>query len=209
MYAPDPTQFRYLLSIDIGIHHLALVLLETHLDYEIRDVVWMELVDITHFQHLDAHSASECPLFHSKTITDWLMHVFRLNHELFELVESILIERQPPGGQIAVEQLIFCLYRHKAKLVHPRSVHAFFSWNHVDYDERKRRATKVLEYRLQRNSRDWVWKEYQEYRRQHDLADAYCQAVYFCTQEQAQFRRQKACPVYPELEYFRFKLETT
>jgi hypothetical protein len=183
MYEPDPDRFRYILSIDVGIHHLAMILIETTPDYTQKDVVWFELVNITQFVHLDTPSSKTCTIPHTRTVADWLSHLFYLNKELFDLCEKILIERQPPGGQIAIEQLLFFQYRSKAVLVHPRSVHAFFGWSDHDYNERKNRSIQVLEYALKHSKRDWLFKEYQAIERKHDILDAYTQAVCYLHRE--------------------------
>lgn len=203
METPNLEQYRYILSIDIGIHHLAFVLLEIdRRQYTIHDIVWMELVDITQFHHLDKDSARHCTLQHTRTVSDWLAHIFQLNHELFQLCDHILIERQPPGGQIAVEQLFFFAFRSKAVLVHPRSVHAFFGWTNEDYEGRKRKSTRVFAYRLSQNQRNWVREEFHDMNRQHDLSDAYCQAVFFCHTYGKMHRT--ASDAFPELEQYRF-----
>lgn len=213
---PDRTQFRYILSIDIGIHHLALVLLELQrATYDIHDVVWWELVDITQFQHLDSTHAKQCTLTHTKTVADWLAHVFVLNHELFAICDHILIERQPPGGQLAVEQLFFFHFREKAVLIHPRSVHHFFGWvcSSMDvaeerYAHRKIQSTKVLRRRLTQSARSWLLHDFERLARQHDLADAYCQAVFYAHCENQRIRRTQESQDLKELESFRFKLYT-
>lgn len=190
MYEPDPERFRYILSIDVGIHHLAMILIETTPDYTQKDVVWFELVDITQFVHLDTHSSKTCTIPHTRTAADWLSHLFYLNKELFDLCEKVLIERQPPGGQIAIEQLLFFQHRSKAVLVHPRSVHAFFGWSNHDYDDRKKRSIKVLEYALNQSKRDWLSKEYQNISRKHDVSDAYTQALYYLYQQSIEKRKE-------------------
>ena len=215
MYTPRSDIYRYIVSIDIGIHHLALVLVETHPDYTVHDIVWFELVDITRFVHLDAATRWSCTLPHSRTVCDWLSHVFHLYHELFDLADHILIERQPPGGQIAVEQLFFFQYRSKATLVHPNAVHAFFGWHgHRDeedaetrYHRRKEKSLHILHYRLTQTNRSWLVDELRAYTRQHDIADAYCQVVYFAYHMHLDARRRQAPDPNDPWERFRFKLE--
>jgi hypothetical protein len=214
-YTPQPDIYRYIVSVDIGIHHLALVLIETPHDYRSHDVVWFELIDITRFVHLDDTSKRTCTIPHTRTVSDWLSHVFYLYHELFALADHILIERQPPGGQIAVEQLFFFQYRSKAILIHPNTVHAFFGWHgdresdsEIRYQHRKEKSMQVLRYRLAQTARTWLGNELCMYTRQHDIADAYCQAVYFTYRMHVDARRQQTRwdPADP-LERFRFKLE--
>jgi hypothetical protein len=194
MFAPNTELFRYILSIDIGIKHLGLVLLEVEQDYTIHDLVWFELVDLTRFEH----DAKHCALPHTKTFADWLAHFFHVYHKLFELCEHVLIERQPPGGHVAVEQLIFYQFRSKAKLIHPRSMHHFFGWSfdptsdaEQRYNIRKSKSLRVLEYRLKQTPRSWLSTELERLSRQHDIADAYCQSVYFTYCQQQEYRRRQ------------------
>lgn len=204
MEGPDLNQYRYILSIDIGIHHCALILLETEKNFIIRDVVWFDLIDITQFQHLD--NSNVCQLAHSRTIADWINHVLFLNQELFNLCEFVLLERQPPGGQIAVEQVFFFALRDKAKLIHPRSVHAFFGWSQESYEIRKQRSTDTLRFRLDRSTRPWLKVEFQKFCRGHDIGDAYCQAVYFLHYQYLQHRQTtiRAGLELSNLEKFRY-----
>lgn len=173
--------YRYLLSIDIGIKHLGMILLQCNQDYTIHDIVWFDLIDITQFHHLDKTSKKDCVLFHCKTMADWLSHIFFLHTELFDLCEHILIERQPPHGHVSVEQLIFFHYRKKAVLIHPRSVHKFFGWSSsLDYDMRKNKSESIFEYRLKKTERTWNLQVWEKLPRKHDISDAYLQAVFFC-----------------------------
>ena len=180
--------YRYILSVDIGIRNLALMLLECEQDYSIRDIVWFELLDITIFCHLDRESKKTCSLFHSKTISDWLSHVFFLHKELFDLCEIILVEKQPPHGHVSVEQLIFFQFRSKCILIYPRSVHKFFNWGpEIDYETRKVKSVQILEYRLEHTSRSWLRDEFQKLDRKHDISDAYIQASYFLYKKKIEY----------------------
>lgn len=217
-FEPRPDIYRYIVSVDIGIHHLALTLVETLHDYTLHDLVWFELIDITRFVHLDPTSRHTCALSHTRTASDWLAHVFFLYHELFQLADHILIERQPPGGQIAIEQLFFFHFRSKAVLIHPNAVHAFFGWRvetddaEIRYQHRKEKSLQVLQYRLAQTPRTWLRDMLQEFSRQHDIADAYCQIVFFAYQKHLETRRRNPSVVleadlHLTLERFRFKLE--
>jgi hypothetical protein len=181
---------RYILSIDIGIKHLGMMLIETSETYEFKEIIWFELVDITRFVHLDQDSKTSCSLFHTKTISDWLSHVFYLNTEMFNLVEIILIERQPPQGQIAIEQLIYFNFRSKSILIHPRSVHKFLNWTSEDtYEKRKEKSVKILKRQLEKGSRTYLLNEFNQLERQHDISDAYIQALFFLHIKQKEAKR--------------------
>lgn len=209
---PNTEKYRYILSIDIGIKHLALLLIQVNMDYTIDDVIWFELIDITQFHHLDVESKKKCNLFHANCIADWLMHIFLLHHELFELCESIILERQPIHGHTAIEQLFFFKYREKAVLIHPRTVHKFFRWSKdIDYEMRKIKSQSIFEYRLDKTTRVWLKDIYQNLERKHDVSDAYIQVVYYCNLKNKQYlqgiRKNKLCQLSSEelfFEKFRF-----
>jgi hypothetical protein len=188
----DLTNTTYILSIDIGIKHLAMVLIATSKTYEFKEIIWFELVDITQFVHLDQDSKHKCKLFHTRTISDWLSHVFYLNTELFNLAEFILIERQPPQGHVAIEQLIYFNFRNKSVLVHPRSVHKFFNWTNEDtYEIRKQKSVKILKRQLEKGSRTYLLDEFNQLDRQHDISDAYIQALFFLHLKQTEIKKSK------------------
>lgn len=176
---PNPNDYIYILSIDIGIINLGFILLECNKDYTINDIIWFDLINITNFIHLDNQSEKKCHLPHTKTFSDWLSHIFYLHHELFELCTHILIERQPPTGHVSVEQLLFFNFRSKSILIHPRSVHSFMGWKHEDYEQRKEKSIRVLKYRLFQTKRKYLQDEFNKYERQHDISDAYVQALFF------------------------------
>lgn len=177
---PNSDKYIYILSIDIGIINLAFILLEVNKDYSLNDIIWFDLMNITEFCHLDEESRSKCNISHTKTFADWMSHVFYLHGELFELCTHIVIERQPPSGHVAVEQLIFYTFRDKAVLIHPRSVHKFMNWsNEIDYQCRKQKSEQTLLYRLERCNRKYLLEQYLSYERKHDISDAYIQALFF------------------------------
>jgi hypothetical protein len=58
-------------------------------------------------------------LYHDKIICDYMTHLFKKFKSVFDSVDQILIERQPPTGLVAVEELIMREYRNKSKLISP------------------------------------------------------------------------------------------
>lgn len=201
---PDST-CRYIVSVDIGIVHFALVLIECTAEYEYRDTVWFELMDITRFPHLDAHAKQECALAHTKTIADWLGHVMFLHSELFQFADRILIERQPPQGHTAVEQLLFFQFRSKAVLVSPRSVHKFFGWSsEIDYDRRKEKSVAAFRYRLKQSTRPWLLDMLDALERQHDVADAFVQTLFFLYKQHEEWRRTREASSFSQLDQYRY-----
>ena len=215
MYEPN-SNFNYIVSVDVGIKNLALVLIEYTKEYIFNDIVWFELIDITQHVHLDSESQIDCKLFHSKTITDWLLHVMYLHNELFEYAQYIIIERQPPRGHVAIEQLLFFKYREKAILISPVSVHRFFGWSaEVNYEQRKEKSVAILKYKLEKTNRPWLHTELNKLKRQHDISDAVLQTLYFLYKKHEQLTIEKRLKQYrdnselPFLEKFRHIPELT
>ena len=175
----QPKNFFYILSVDIGIKNLALVLSQVKKNFSLDYVVWFENMDITDFYHLE--SPQECKLLHTKTTADWLEHIFYANQELFEAVNWIIIERQPPQGLVAVEQILFYAYRHKAVLIHPTSVHRWLGWSKaIDYEQRKVKSFQTALQILKKNpERQDLVTELESLPRGHDISDAICQTMFF------------------------------
>ena len=159
---------KRILSIDIGVHNLALV------ESEDSTILFIDLVDITIFAHKTVPE-DECQLYHAKTFFDWVQHVVQEYTYLFERVDVILIERQPPGGFTVIEQLLFGFYRNKAVLISPNSVHAFHSFQKLDYEQRKVAAMIVALPYLTIEQREHL----NTFDRQHDVADAITQLLYY------------------------------
>ena len=122
----------FILSIDIGIQHLAMVLSSTTTDYHFQEIIWMELTDITIFT-----CDKNCKLHHDKTFADWMLHILEKYYNIFKQATHILIERQPPQGLVVVEQILFGSWRDKSILISPNSVHKYFSIGDLDYENRK------------------------------------------------------------------------
>jgi hypothetical protein len=192
-------------SIDIGIQHLGLVKASITKSLNVKHILDIELVDIQEF-HPNCKE-SECPLqWHNKCFADWIEHVIH-NHSSFfsNDVSYILIERQPPLGLVAVEQLIMSKFRTKAHLIHPRSTHSHFNCTHLDYEGRKKKMEEVTLKKIIRHPH--LYQKYKNFERQHDVADALCQMIFFLStlrkniviqkQEQQRNKRRKdllTCP---------------
>jgi hypothetical protein len=193
-----PTQ--HVLSIDIGMHHLGMVLASFD-EYQLDEILYIDLIDITSFVHLDEEAKRNCKLYHTKTCSDYMDHVFYLHHHLFEFVDVILIERQPPQGLVVIEQLIFHQYRSKAILISPTSMHAFFNWNSFaarsSTDAKADAADARYEYRKGRSireatkhiTRDELMDQFDQFTRQHDISDAICMIVFWLRTKRVQYEK--------------------
>jgi hypothetical protein len=162
-----------LLAIDIGIYHLGLVMINTDDMYTTHSITWCELIDIT-----ACMCTYPCKLHHSNFVADRMMHVFTKYNHVFESVDKILIEQQPPQGLTSVEQLIFFKYRHKSVLVHPCSVHKWMRWHGLGYEQRKEQSVITLMSHVNINAHH-LMPVLSTFDRTHDIADAYCLSLLY------------------------------
>jgi hypothetical protein len=171
-------------TLDIGIYHLAYVYVTLSQDqfmWKITDIHEVKLLDITSFNC----DRDTCELYHDKTMSDYLRHFFVNKRLMFETSTNILVERQPIGGLIVIQELILNEYRDKVRLVHPRSVHTFLGISHfvklygkeLAYMKRKEWTTIFVEHIL----RHWNIS-LASFERKHDICDSFAQLCYYiCT----------------------------
>ena len=177
-----------ILCIDIGVINLGMsVIICDRNTYAFRDVVGVDLLDITTFPHPPGGSC-ECCLNHTKTFTDWMEHIFQYYRIVFDSVDKILIERQPPMGFVAVEQLIFTKYRHKCELISPNSVHKFFGIGKYDYNTRKQRVEEIA---LKYIKNPAILEEFMGFERRHDMADSVCIGIFWLDKNNKEYTQRK------------------
>ena len=176
------------MSIDIGILHLGLSVTTLDEEYNIIEIVWIDLIDITKFTHTWGIRKEKCKLFHTKTFCDWLNHVFQENIFFFEIADYILIERQPPMGLVAVEQLIFSRWREKAILISPNSMHKYFNIGHKDYDNRKIATEKIAKMFLKNKA---LVEQLGYYHRVHDITDSICIMLFWVNNKKKEYREKQ------------------
>ena len=168
-------------SIDIGIQHLGITVCEV--DDDMTGLVLREakLINIQDFNC----NRLKCKLHHDRCFADWMAHVFQNYSELFD-TDKILIERQPPVGLVAIEQLIFSTFRNKSILISPRSVHCFFKCGKgFDYDARKKHMIKITKKMMKGFTTPHHWD------RTHDIADALAQTMFFVERERKKVEHQE------------------
>jgi len=181
----------YVLGIDIGINNLAIVLTKVSPAWKIESIEECKLINITEFKH-EKVQLIECKLFHTKTMTDWLNHVFQEEYDIFSTAEYILIERQPPQGFVSIEQLIFSKFRQKSILVHPNSVSSWIDPVSIinTYEERKLKseeyASTVFEKCNSLHFYEWILMD-----RKHDIADAICIIEYWLNNKHNEWLKNK------------------
>ena len=118
------------LAIDIGYHNMGLVVADCGKSPNI-DVKYIKKVSLEDYKHLG-----------SNDIVDLVPLMVDDHRDIFDEAETILIERQPPGGFTNIEVLLTYMFRDKVKLVSPVSMHTHFGMRHLNYDERKERTTR-------------------------------------------------------------------
>jgi hypothetical protein len=166
-------EYYTVLCIDVGVINLGMALLVSDpITYAFQRVGGVDLVNITeHLHEKDCH----CTMKHTRTFTDWMEHLFEYYKILFDNVDRILVERQPPCGFVAVEQLIYSRYRNKCELISPNSVHKYHRIGGFDYDGRKE---KVVEIAL-KHLKSPQTEELLQFERKHDMGDAICMGLFW------------------------------
>lgn len=162
-------------SIDVGIVNLAVAFVEVDSDtYQLTRIVRVENVDSTKFEH-GTVCYDACTLGHTKTATDRIMHFIQERAALFDTCARILIERQPIQGHTDVEQLLYMVFRDKAELVSPNSMHKLLNIGHLTYEWRKVKTVEFADTMLD----PITFHEYHSMERRHDIADALCLLIYW------------------------------
>lgn len=177
------------LSIDVGIIHLGLSMFNIDHDFNIQQLERVDLINITQFSHNHV-SRKECTLYHNKTISDWMEHVFQDNMYFYES-DYILIERQPPQGHTVVEQMIFNKFRNKVILISPNSVHKYLGISHLDYDSRKKESEYILQETLESYSTKVSLNSLEKFDRLHDIGDSVCMFLYWIDSQKKELKKQK------------------
>ena len=84
----DVPVYEYcVISIDIGILHLGISVTLLDKEYNMLEIIWIDLIDITEFTHKYGPSSKECSLYHTKTFCDWMNHVYQENMDFFEMAD--------------------------------------------------------------------------------------------------------------------------
>jgi hypothetical protein len=172
------------MTIDIGVIHLGLCVAEISEDFSTKNIVWVDLIDITHFRH---RSDDKCTLHHTRNFADWVEHFVQDHRAFFDASDLILIEKQPPMGFVVVEQLLFSKFREKTQLLSPRQIHCYFNFAHLDYDKRKEFAEKIADRELPEH----LLEQTHFYSRRHDIADSVCMLIYWMRKKETEWRRKK------------------
>ena len=188
-------------AIDIGLTNLGFVKVRIRGkdDYE---CLVADLVDTTTF----TCDQRTCKLRHSACHVDWIDHLLQRYRADFDEAEVVLIERQPPQGHKAPEQLLYAAMRDKAVLIHPRSFLAWVGIGSMDYELRKEAIVR----RAKRIYKDDVAQAALKRERAHDIGDGLNFVDYHVATDKTMQRRFEKpippllCAAFDHLEQFRF-----
>jgi hypothetical protein len=133
-----------ILGIDIGIVNLACAEAVVTDDFEDLKIRQVNLVNLMKLEH-NRVPLAECPLFHTGMAVDRVAHLVQERQALFDAAHTIVVERQPPGGLRDVEQVLVSLFRHKAVVMAPQTMHAFIGSSCSPYSIRKQLAIAFAE----------------------------------------------------------------
>ena len=147
-----------ILSIDIGYHNMGLVLAEAGKGPKI-EVEFIKKVSLEDYKHI-----------YSNDIVDLIPLFVDAHKYIFESADTILIERQPPGGFTNIEVLLHYMFKDKVILVSPVSMHTHFGMRHLNYEQRKERTISIASKHISGEI---------PYERKHDIADALCMIIYY------------------------------
>jgi len=188
----ESTKNYKILSIDIGIHNLAFSYSLVNNDFTIKNIIDIELIDISIFSHKKVKK-KDCKLHHEKTFCDWIEHIFQ-EYDQFNEADYILIERQPPTGLVAIEQLIFSRFRNKSILIHPISIHTFFNMNNLTYEGRKEKSENIATSYLNQDNRNCLSNDnldnldkFLSFSRQHDVSDTILFTLYWLNKKNEEY----------------------
>jgi hypothetical protein len=171
-----------LLGIDIGYYNIGLVLADCN--KEKVNVLYVQKVDLTQYKSRQAPELSDMI---NGFVTEYA--------DTFCQADQVLIERQPPGGITSVEVLLHYIFRHKAILISPVSMHKHFGMGHLDYEQRKERTELIASKYI----KDSLY--YDRLERKHDIADALCMILYQNFKNGLAFKKRGTCTLFEEFAY--------
>jgi hypothetical protein len=163
---------KVVLCIDVGILNLGISVGLIDEQFNLKEIAHVDLIDITKFTHTHELEGKKCNLHHTKTIADWMEHLFHEHLPLFQESDYILVEKQPPIGLVSIEQLIYYRWRDKCHLVSPRSMHKYYNIGQFNYEQRKLKTIDIAKSLSTWNPR--AIKNYEIFKRKHDITDSIC-----------------------------------
>ncbi len=149
-----------ILSIDVGIINFAFTF------WNCEKLIDFEKIDITNFIK---ENEKKCIAIYMKNLFEKISY--------FKEANSIIIERQPFSGIIAVQEIILSKFYDKCILISPIKMHKYFDIDHLDYDHRKMKTIEIASPYI--HDKD----KYKKLIRKHDIADSVCIYLYWKNNE--------------------------
>lgn len=140
-----------------------------------------------------------CSIPHTNEVADLVAHFVERYHNILMAADTILIERQPPGGLTSIESLLVYIFREKIEIISPNSMHKHFTIGHFDYETRKKKTEEIAGPYLESH------ESYSNQVRKHDMADAMCLVLYFISDDKRKHELKKRKQHVENFEVFRFK----
>lgn len=188
---------RTIVCFDAGITHVGMVLAEADDDaWSNLRVMQVACVDLAAVEHRRVPRC-ECTLRHDKTLASRFAHFLQEHEATIGAATDVIVEQQPPGsaGQVFEQLLLFSVPR--ASTVHPRSVHVFHGYSHLEYDGRKQAAERVAAPLLEGCAHGSLT-------RSHDVADAVCILLFVAEKRRRAAAVRAAAPSVAALQRFAF-----
>ncbi len=129
-----------------------------------------------------------CVLYHSNCLSDRINHFCQEYKPILQSCKQIFIERQPITGHISVKQLIFKVYRKKALLVHPTSMHKYFKIDYLSYEEKKAETIKLCQKYITNDCKKHFLASKE---RKHDITDTICILLYQLYKNRVNYKIKK------------------
>ena len=180
---------KVVLSIDVGVLNLGISVGLIDKEFNLKEIAYVDLIDITKFTHERELEGKKCKLRHTKSIADWMEHIFHEHLPLFQEANYILVERQPPSGLVAIEQLIYYRWRDKCHIISPRSMHKYYDIGHFEYEQRKEKTMY-----LATNLYNWhqrAIERYEKFERKHDITDSVCLMAFWLNKNKVIYLEKK------------------
>lgn len=157
-------------SIDIGNKNFAIVWGHCDVDYTTFSFDSFTLIN---FNKVEAKEKSGPQQY--THLMDKLKTYFEIeNKGIFDGVDMILVEYQPPQGMRLIQEYLVVTFKQKVFFVHPRKMHKFFNASCYEYERRK----KFINYKAIEFMTFEFYEKWDDLERKHDVSDAICLA--FC-----------------------------
>jgi hypothetical protein len=173
-------------AIDVGLCNLGFVYGRVEVDHSSCTIDSVQRINLTQLEDLHKRVPKhECKLYHTADAVDRVQHFLQEHMDVLETMQVVLIERQPLGGLVHVEQLLYQAFRDKAVLCNPRTIHCHFDMTPNEYERRKEESVEIAEPYVRHLD---GWKAADD--RQHDIADAVCMLVWWNHQQHLRHLRE-------------------